>query len=112
MGLGKKFGTAAGVRCRGGLQPAVGVSGVRSGTFASSIIEQELGIAIPWWIVALILAAIILVFSYFGIEGGTKFLMVCLVCEVAVLAVVDVAVLVVNGPGRLLARRVLHRHAV
>lgn len=99
MGLGKKFGTAAGFVAVAAYNLLSVYLVSAGGTFASSIIEQELGIAIPWWIVALILAAIILVFSYFGIEGGTKFLMVCLVCEVAVLAVVDVAVLVVNGPG-------------
>lgn len=99
VGLGKKFGTGAGFIAVAAYNLLSVYLVSAGGTFASSIIEQELGIAIPWWIVSLILAAIILVFSYFGIEGGTKFLMVCLVCEVAILAVVDLSVLIANGPG-------------
>ncbi len=45
------------------------------------------------------IVVIILTFSYFGIEGGTKFLMVCLVCEVTILAIVDITVLIKSGPG-------------
>ena len=99
MGLGKKFGTAAGFVAVAGYNLLSVYLVSAGGTFASSIIEQELGIAIPWWIVSLIFAAIILVFSYFGIEGGTKFLMVCLACEITILAIVDLAVLFNAGPG-------------
>ncbi len=98
VGLGKKFGTGAGFIAVAAYNLLSVYLVSAGGTFASSIIEQELGIAIPWWIVSLILAAIILAFSYFGIEGGTKFLMVCLVCEVAILAVVDLSVFFANGP--------------
>lgn len=99
LGLGKRFGTAAGFIAVAAYNLLSVYLVCAGGTFAASIIEQELGLAIPWWIVSLILAAIILVFSYFGIEGGTKFLMICLVCEVTVLAVVDFAVLFSEGFG-------------
>ena len=99
MGLGKRFGTAAGYIAVAAYNLLSVYLVSAGGTFASSIIEQELGLTIPWWAVSLILAAIILVFSYFGIEGGTKFLMVCLACEVTILAVVDVSVLVQEGFG-------------
>ena len=99
LGLGKKFGTAAGFVAVAAYNLLSVYLVSAGGTFASSIIEQELGIAIPWWLVSLIFAAIILTFSYFGIEGGTKFLMVCLVCEITILAIVDISILVKAGPG-------------
>lgn len=99
MGLGKRLGTAAGYIAVAAYNLLTVYLVSAGGTFAASIIEQELGLAIPWWAASLILAAIILLFSYFGIEGGTKFLMVCLVCEVTVLAVVDLNVLFQEGVG-------------
>lgn len=99
MGLGKRFGTAAGFVAVAAYNLLSVYLVSAGGTFASSIIEMELGIFIPWWVISLVFAAIILTFSYFGIEGGTKFLMVCLACEVAILAVVDLSVLIQDGPG-------------
>ena len=99
MGLGKRFGTAAGFVAVAAYNLLSVYLVSAGGTFASSIIEMELGISIPWWVISLVFAAIILTFSYFGIEGGTKFLMVCLACEVAILAVVDLSVLIQDGPG-------------
>lgn len=99
MGLGKKFGTAAGFIAVAAYNLLSVYLVTAGGTFASSIINQELGITIPWWLVSLIFAAIILTFSYFGIEGGTKFLMVCLVCEITILFIVDGAVVIKEGLG-------------
>ena len=99
LGLGKCFGTAAGYVAVAAYNLLSVYLVCAGGTFASSIFEQELGIAIPWWLVSIIFGAIILVFSYFGIEGGTKFLMVCLCCEVTILAAVDLSVLFHEGPG-------------
>lgn len=99
MGMGKRFGTAAGYIAVAAYNLLSVYLVSAGGTFASQIIEQELGLAIPWWAVSIILGAIILVFSYFGIEGGTKFLMVCLACEITILAIVDLSVLVQDGPG-------------
>lgn len=99
MGMGKKLGTAAGYVAVAAYNMLCVYLVSAGGTFASSIIEQELGLAIPWWIISLIMVAVILVFSYLGIEGGTKFLMICLVCEVSVLAIVDVSVLIQEGFG-------------
>ena len=99
MGLGKKFGTAAGFVAVAAYNLLSVYLVSAGGTFASSIVQQELGIFIPWWAISLIFAAIILTFSYFGIEGGTKFLMVCLCCEIAILAIVDISILVKCGPG-------------
>ena len=98
MGLGKRFGTAAGFVAVAAYNLLSVYLVSAGGTFASSILEQELGLVVPWWCVALVFAAVILLFSYFGIEGGTKFLMVCLVCEVAILAIVDISVLLTEGP--------------
>ncbi len=99
MGLGKRFGTAAGFIAVAGYNLLSVYLVSAGGTFASSILEQELGLVVPWWVISLIFAAIILTFSYFGIEGGTKFLMVCLACEITILAIVDIAVLINVGPG-------------
>jgi len=99
MGLGKRFGTAAGFIAVAGYNLLSVYLVSAGGTFASSILSQELGLEIPWWVVSLVFAAIILMFSYFGIEGGTKFLMVCLICEITILAVVDISVLISEGPG-------------
>ena len=99
MGLGKKFGTASGFIAVAAYNLLSVYLVCAGGTFASSIIAQELGIEIPWWAVSLILGAIIMVFDWFGIEGGTKFLMICLACEVTILAIVDISVLVNEGPG-------------
>ncbi len=97
MGLGKRFGTAAGFIAVAAYNLLSVYLVSAGGTFAASILEQELGISIPWWVVSLILAAIIMTFSYFGIEGGTKFLMICLACEITILAIVDISVLVNVG---------------
>lgn len=99
MGLGKRFGTAAGFIAVAGYNLLSVYLVSAGGTFASSILNQLFGITVPWWLVSLIFAAIILLFSYFGIEGGTIFLMICLACEIIILAIVDVAVLVNVGPG-------------
>ena len=99
LGLGKKFGTAAGFVAVAAYNLLSVYLVTAGGTFASSIVEQELGLTIPWWLISLIFAAIILTFSYFGIEGGTKFLMVCLVCEITILFIVDGTVLIKEGFG-------------
>lgn len=99
MGLGKRFGTASGFIAVAAYNLLSVYLVSAGGTFAASILQQELGVVVPWWAVSLVLGAIILVFSYFGIEGGTKFLIVCLVCEITILAIVDGAVLINEGPG-------------
>lgn len=99
MGLGKRFGTASGFIAVAAYNLLSVYLVSAGGTFAASILEQELGLVVPWWGVSLVLAAIILLFSYFGIEGGTKFLMVCLVCEITILAIVDFSVVFNEGLG-------------
>lgn len=99
MGLGKRFGTAAGFVAVAAYNLLSVYLVSAGGTFAASILEQEIGLVVPWWAVSLILGAIILLFSYLGIEGGTKFLMICLVCEITILAIVDLSVLINEGPG-------------
>ena len=99
MGLGKRFGTASGFIAVAAYNMLTVYLVAANGTFTASILEQELGLVVPWWGVSLVLGAIILVFSYFGIEGGTKFLMVCLVCEITILAIVDFSVLFAEGAG-------------
>ncbi len=99
LGMGKKLGTAAGYIAVAAYNLLCVYLVSAGGTFASQIFEQELGVLIPWWVCSLIFAAIILLFSYLGIEGGTKFLMVCLVLEVTILAIVDISVLVQDGIG-------------
>ena len=99
MGLGKRFGTAAGFIAVAAYNLLSVYLVCAAGTFTASILEQELGLVVPWWGVSLIFVAVILLFSYFGIEGGTKFLMVCLVCEITILAIVDFSVLFAEGTG-------------
>ncbi len=99
MGLGKRFGTAAGFIAVAAYNLLSVYLVCAAGTFTASILEQELGLVVPWWGVSLVFVAVILLFSYFGIEGGTKFLMVCLVCEITILAIVDFSVLFAEGAG-------------
>ena len=99
MGLGKRFGTAAGFIAVAAYNLLSVYLVCAAGTFTASILEQELGLVVPWWGVSLVFVAVILLFSYFGIEGGTKFLMVCLVCEITILAIVDFSVLFTEGAG-------------
>lgn len=59
MGLGKRFGTAAGFVAVAAYNLLSVYLVSAGGTFASSIIEMELGISIPWWVISLVFAAII-----------------------------------------------------
>ena len=98
MGLGKRLGGAMGYVAVIAYNVLSVYCAACSGYFASSIFETEFGIAIPWYVFSVVLYIIIFLFGYFGIEGGTKFLMVCLACEVCIVLVTDFAVLFTDGP--------------
>lgn len=98
MGLGRRLGGAAGYVAVVAYNLLSVYTACVGGYFANDIFSLELGIEIPWWAFTIVLYVVVYLLGYFGIEGGTKFLMVCLACEVTLLAVLDVSVLVQAGP--------------
>lgn len=98
MGLGKRLGGAAGYLAVAAYNFLTLYTAAVGGYFGSDILNLELGIQVPWWIITIVLYLAVFLLGYFGIEGGTKFLMVCLVCEASILVVTDVSVLIQAGP--------------
>lgn len=97
-GCGKRFGTAAGYIAVVAYSLLTIYCASASGYFASNTILNTFGVNIPWWVCSLVLYLLIFMLGCFGIEAGAKVLMVCLTCEILVLATLDVAILVQNGP--------------
>lgn len=65
--------------------------------FAHNTFEEQLGLDIPWLVFAVICIAIISALSYFEISLAAKVLTVLLLGEIAILAVLAVAVFVQGG---------------
>ena len=68
-----------------------------AGVTAEGLVVQYGGPDLPWWLWSLVLMALVGVLGYRNIDVGTKVLGVLLTLEVAVIAVVAVAVLVQGG---------------
>ena len=99
MGLGKRLGGACGYVAVAAYNLLTVYCGAVGGYFASYIIATETGIELPWMACTIVLYLLVFLLSYLGIEGGTKFLVVCLCLEVGVLAVMDISVLAQKGLG-------------
>jgi len=68
-----------------------------AGATAQGLVVQYGGPDLPWWVWAFVLMALVALLGYRSIDVGTKVLGVLLTLEIAVIAVVAVAVLVQGG---------------
>jgi amino acid transporter len=68
-----------------------------AGATAQGLVVQYGGPDLPWWVWAFVLMAVVALLGYRNIDVGTKVLGVLLTLEIAVIAVVAVAVLVQGG---------------
>ncbi len=96
-GLGKRLGSAAGYVATFSYSMLTIYCASASGYFASNTIQQTFGVTIPWWACSIVLFAVIYALGWCGIEAGATVLMVALSLEIAVLAALDIAVLVEKG---------------
>lgn len=71
------------------------------GYTTASAINGFLGLAVPWWVYSFLAVGIIAYLGYRDIELSSKFLGIALVLEVAVVVLVDIAVLMEKGPNGL-----------
>lgn len=69
------------------------------GVFANQVFLAELGLDLPWHAWSAIAIALVAVLGYFEIHLSSRILGVALVLEIAALAVLDVGILVSEGPG-------------
>lgn len=97
-GCGKRFGAAAGYVAVVSYSILTLYCSTASGYFTSMTLANTLGVSVPWWVCSIVLYALVFTLGYLGIDAGAKVLMVFLTCEIAVLAALDVAVLVHHGP--------------
>lgn len=70
-----------------------------AGFFSSLSLNQFFGIDVPWWICAVVALIVILMLGYFRITLAAGVLGTALVAEALVVLVLDVAILVEQGPG-------------
>jgi amino acid transporter len=68
-----------------------------AGVTAEGLVVQYGGPDLPWWVWSFVLMAVVALLGYRNIDVGTKVLGVLLTLEIAVIAVVAVAVLVQGG---------------
>ncbi|GAA4663694.1 APC family permease [Frondihabitans cladoniiphilus] len=76
---------------------------ISSYAFSATALNNFLGTifhlsALPWWICALIMWAVVSVVSYFNIEVSAKLLLVLMACEMVIIIVFDAVVLAKGGP--------------
>ena len=97
-GLGGRFGVPAAlialIAYNAMMIAVVGIFGV----FANQSFLTEFGINLPWEAWGAIAVALVATLSYFEIVLSAKVLGVALVCEVIILTVMDIGVLLTNGP--------------
>ncbi|GGK42195.1 APC family permease [Nocardia camponoti] len=97
-GLGRRVGLSAGVLAAFAymvFEPSL--IGIFS-SFATNTVGDQFGVTVPWWVFAILMLAINAFGTWFGVAVAEKILIVLLVTEVAVLAVMGVAV-ALNGGG-------------
>ncbi|MUL43717.1 APC family permease [Streptomonospora sp. PA3] len=68
-----------------------------SGFFTSFVFAEVFGLALPWWVWSLTSVAAVWLLTRSGIDLSAKVLGVALVLEVAILIVLDAAILVTTG---------------
>ncbi|WP_231707015.1 APC family permease [Tsukamurella sputi] len=96
-GLGRTAGLmAAGVALVGYNCFVIGAIGT-SGFFTGAIVEDLIGVHLPWWVWSVLSAALAWLLTRSGIDFSTKVLAVSLTLEVAIIVALDVAVLARHG---------------
>jgi amino acid transporter len=96
-GLGSRVGVgAAGLALLTYTAIQAGLYGL-AGATAQGLVVQYGGPDLPWWVWAFVLMAVVALLGYRNIDVGTKVLGVLLTLEIAVIAVVAVAILVQGG---------------
>lgn len=97
-GLGRRLGTGAGaVALLGYNLLVVYLVGLLAYYFTATA-KSDLGIDLPWPVVGLVLLAAAGVIARFGISLGARLLAVLLLLEMALLVVMDVAIVVQRSP--------------
>ncbi|WP_404434223.1 APC family permease [Microbacterium lacus] len=100
-GLGPSAGTgAAALAITAYLTINIGGMGIVSAT-TQNLILVATGVDIPWWVLGLIITALIWYVCRRGIDVGVKVLVLLLAAEVGILVVVAIAVLARTGPADL-----------
>ncbi|GAA2171983.1 APC family permease [Agrococcus versicolor] len=96
-GLGRTAGLVAALIAVVGYNCFVAGAVGTSGFFTAIVLEGVFGIATPWWLWSLVSVALVWLLTRSGIDLSAKILGVALVLEVAILVVLDVAILVRTG---------------
>ncbi|RXZ68088.1 APC family permease [Agromyces albus] len=100
-GLGPAAGTAAAsLAITAYLTINIGGMGIVSAT-TQNLILVATGVDIPWWVLGLIITALIWYVCRRGIDVGVKVLVLLLVAEVGILVVIAIAVLARTAPAYL-----------
>lgn len=68
------------------------------GYATADVLNKVLGLSVPWWIYSFVSIAVIGYLGYRDIELSSKFLGIALILEIAVVILVDIAVLWDKGP--------------
>ncbi|KAA9160548.1 APC family permease [Amycolatopsis acidicola] len=98
-GLGRRAGVAAGYLSVVAYSGMVFAISAFFGYFASTILETELSVHVPWFPLAILGVLIAGVLAFTGIEASVRAMMILLGVETALLVVFDIGTLVVAGPG-------------
>ncbi len=91
-------GSAAWIALLGYNAMQIGLYGL-FGSAAASFLSENVGIDVPWWLIALVGMAVIAVLGYRQVDLSVKVLSVLVACEFLVVIIVDVAVGVQGGHG-------------
>jgi amino acid transporter len=99
-GLGPVFGVAgAMIALATYTGVAVGLYGM-FGFFLNDLVQRNGGPAVPWWVYAFALGAVVFVCGARSIEFSGRLLGTCMVAEVSILLVLGVTILVTASPAR------------
>lgn len=96
-GLGRPMGLAAGFIAMLGYNGFVAGAIGTSGFFTGIIIAQLTGLDLPWIVWSLISVVLVFLLTRAGIAFSAKVLGVCLIAEITILLVLDVAILLQTG---------------
>jgi amino acid transporter len=97
IGLGRTLGTGAATLALVAYT-LLGVSVYAFlGASASAVIENGFGVAVPWWVCGFVAVALVGFLGYRDIELSAKVLAVLMCCEVAIVLVMDIAIIARGG---------------
>lgn len=97
MGLGDRFGTAAGYLALASYNILTICTSAMGGYIISRNLGFELGVDIPWWAASLVVWVLVWFVGYLGIDVGAHFMGVCLVLELTIILAVIGSVLLTDG---------------